>query len=534
MTNAEIIDAIAQDADKKQGNPWTLLIISAALFAAAGALLWDFTFLILIAVAIFIHELGHLAAMKLYRYKNLKMMFLPFLGGVATGRSDEQNAYKIAVISLFGPLVGILSAYAAFAGWVLTQEPMFMTYAYVAAFINLFNLLPIMPLDGGHVVNETLFSRFPKVELLFKVFAIIVLGVLIWYFHLWLLGLVVLFLALSLTMSFKLADIARQLRVQKGFSVGELTEEKVQIIREAVTLIQPGIEEENKIRALPGYVDAIWTRTTKVFPRFGTTIALLAAYLVVILIGAGALALSYTAKVFDDAGASEAEQARRAMLASFDPTTVVQPSIFSDAFEAGYVRRDAAGFDYTFTPVRMGDLALPSGALLIGESLFYDVEEVPAAVQLTPGVYPVTAAEVLVRHESDVVDKRIGLIRVKVADAPAVRWRFIGTYRVYESGLGMLIDAQTLAQIIDEGRSDSVAEAVVEQMSVAQLDEVFAGDLEALRTYIEVPFQTANLFAYNTGFNSVYGVFEGQDAAGNVVEILTDLGTVAWTPAAID
>src|SRR5262249_11968035 len=62
----------------------------------------------LVAV-LFIHELGHFAGMKLFRYRDVKMFFIPFFGAAVSGRKGRVAGWKEAVVLLLGPLPALLA-----------------------------------------------------------------------------------------------------------------------------------------------------------------------------------------------------------------------------------------------------------------------------------------------------------------------------------------------------------------------------------------------------------------------------------------
>jgi len=280
MNNIDVLNAIQSGGAKAKGrmNSWILLVVSLFLFAGAGVFRWEPQFIILIAITIFIHEVGHLIAMRLYKYKNLKMLFIPFLGGVAFGESEEQDAYKIAMISIFGPLVGFLSSMLAVIIWLFFREDILLDYAKLSLIINAFNLLPIVPLDGGHFLNETLFNRFPKAELVFKVFAMVGLASMAYGLGIWFFWIIVFFMFITLKVSYKMARAACVLRKDEAIAGGELTEAKIAKIREAIRQANPYFEDERHIQKLPGAVNGMWLKINKTFPDVRTTVFLLVAY----------------------------------------------------------------------------------------------------------------------------------------------------------------------------------------------------------------------------------------------------------------
>lgn len=281
MTNEEVLTAIRTDRRKERGKYTALIVLAVSIFAftSLGLIRWDLKFVAIVAVAIFIHELGHLLAMKLYKYKNLKMMFLPFIGGVATGETDEQDAYKIAMISIFGPFVGLLSCFVSIIIYSLTDEQVFADYANLSLLLNAFNLLPIVPLDGGHFLNETLFSRFPKAELIFRVLAVFGLFWLAFVLKSVILGILAFLNLMGLSFSYKLSLAVSRLRKVEGIQGAELDADRIALIREELQDSAPILESNPK--TLPVHISNVWVRVNKKFAGIGTTVFLVITYLVV-------------------------------------------------------------------------------------------------------------------------------------------------------------------------------------------------------------------------------------------------------------
>lgn len=118
---------------------------------------------ILVAVLLF-HELGHAAGMRLFGFRDVRMFFIPFFGAAASGRPRGVAAWKEAMVSLLGPLPGIV---LGFAGMFLVgrhPSPLLFTAVQVLLFLNLFNLLPFGALDGGRFFQRVLFSRHRVLE----------------------------------------------------------------------------------------------------------------------------------------------------------------------------------------------------------------------------------------------------------------------------------------------------------------------------------------------------------------------------------
>jgi len=103
---------------------------------------------------LFVHEMGHVLALRQKGYKASAPIFIPMLGAMIFApkfNNDEEEAY----IGFGGPLIGGLGAAAIIALWAILPQKyeILLLIGYTAAFVNLFNMLPIRPLDGGRITR---------------------------------------------------------------------------------------------------------------------------------------------------------------------------------------------------------------------------------------------------------------------------------------------------------------------------------------------------------------------------------------------
>jgi len=119
----------------------------------AYALLFPWSFAVGFVVLIWVHEMGHVLQLKREGIPASAPMFIPFLGAFVAMKQMPKNALAEARVGLAGPVLGSLGALGAWGIYELTQEPLFLGLAYVGFFLNLFNLLPMLPLDGGRAVG---------------------------------------------------------------------------------------------------------------------------------------------------------------------------------------------------------------------------------------------------------------------------------------------------------------------------------------------------------------------------------------------
>lgn len=137
----------------------TLLIVTIIIFFSSQiiSVKWQ-EILILICVLLF-HELGHLAAMKLLKYNDVKMFFIPFIGAAVSGKNRNDTAVKSCIVSLMGPLPGIILGVLLYILFILTKNYYVFKTAQVMLLLNAFNFLPIMPLDGGRYIDVLFVNR---------------------------------------------------------------------------------------------------------------------------------------------------------------------------------------------------------------------------------------------------------------------------------------------------------------------------------------------------------------------------------------
>ncbi|MCT7940755.1 site-2 protease family protein [Shewanella holmiensis] len=128
--------------------------------ASVAAYSWLFSIefaLALIACLVF-HEYGHIRAMKHFGMKTKGIYLIPFMGGLALSDERINTRWQDVVISIMGPTFGLFLSIACLVAYWITGNVFFAGVAAFNALLNLFNLLPILPLDGGHILKSISFS----------------------------------------------------------------------------------------------------------------------------------------------------------------------------------------------------------------------------------------------------------------------------------------------------------------------------------------------------------------------------------------
>jgi len=155
------------------------LLVGAKIALALGSMLvsmWAYSAVfgwrlaVGIVLLIFIHECGHALAAKVRGIPTGIMVFVPFMGAFVTTKRYGQNLEEDAFIGIMGPFVGSLASLACYLMYIPTGNPFWIVLGQWGFFVNLFNLLPTPPLDGGWIAP--LFS--PKLLAIGAVIAVVV------------------------------------------------------------------------------------------------------------------------------------------------------------------------------------------------------------------------------------------------------------------------------------------------------------------------------------------------------------------------
>ena len=145
----------------KWGKALRLLLPKAKLLTTSGsmlvsvaayALIWGWSFAAGFVALLFIHEMGHYIQLRREGVKPSGMLFIPFLGAAVGTRSLGGSALAEARVGLAGPILGSIGAAACIPLADATGNNFWRALAFTGFFLNLFNLAPVVPLDGGRAM----------------------------------------------------------------------------------------------------------------------------------------------------------------------------------------------------------------------------------------------------------------------------------------------------------------------------------------------------------------------------------------------
>ena len=119
---------------------------------AAYALVFGWPFAVGFVLLLLVHEMGHVIQLRREGVEASAPIFIPFLGAVIAAKSLGEDAAAEARVGLAGPVLGTAATLVPLAIWLATGSDLWGALAYVGFFLNLINLMPVLPLDGGRAM----------------------------------------------------------------------------------------------------------------------------------------------------------------------------------------------------------------------------------------------------------------------------------------------------------------------------------------------------------------------------------------------
>jgi stage IV sporulation protein FB len=138
----------------------------------------ELNFLVNILIVLTIHELGHFLMMKYFKYRNVKMLFVPLMGAFVQGTKDEYSQKETMMVVGAGPFPGVLLGIVFLFLSVKFHETWMVDLGLMFLLLNLLNLLPIDPLDGGQLFKSFIKGNYELFLLAFSFISsmILILG----------------------------------------------------------------------------------------------------------------------------------------------------------------------------------------------------------------------------------------------------------------------------------------------------------------------------------------------------------------------
>lgn len=213
--------------------------MSAVLFIAAAyfVLDWSVQQIALIVFVLFVHEFGHYFAMRIFNYKNLGIFFLPFLGAVATGEKDQVSQKQQVIIYLAGPIPGVVIGIVLFLIGSELKNEFLLVAANMFIGLNLFNLIPVYPFDGGKILKTLFFESNQVISFVFLGLSAVGVAFIAYLTETYAMFLIPIFLAMQAVTQFQVKKVKEAI-VKKGLNLNssfeQLSNRDYWLIREVI------------------------------------------------------------------------------------------------------------------------------------------------------------------------------------------------------------------------------------------------------------------------------------------------------------
>jgi stage IV sporulation protein FB len=152
-------------------------LISLAVYAILFYMIFDqdLIYIAALLLVLMIHEFGHFFAMKAFNYNNVKLFVLPMLGAYVTGKKSVISQRQMTAVILAGPLPGMIIGFCLLMSTVYYPNERIEMLGNIFFFLNWFNLLPFMPLDGGRLLETLFINQNHIIRVVFTIISIMCL-----------------------------------------------------------------------------------------------------------------------------------------------------------------------------------------------------------------------------------------------------------------------------------------------------------------------------------------------------------------------
>jgi len=253
MENQDFYPQKPEIEEKKTKKDSKKTILSILLFVAAFILIGenDYSFIFFLVIVLFIHEVGHFSFMKAFGYTNVKMLFVPLMGAFVTGEKEEYKQKQSLLVILAGPIPGVIIGMILLFYGVKWKVEWMSDISFIFLFLNIMNLLPLDPLDGGQLLKLLGNKSQELFQLVFSFISSLVMIGIGWYFEMWIIVIFGFLMGLRVRSIQKNRQIHKELK-EKGVnytqSYASLSNRDFSIIKQVVIEHTP---------ALRSYIDNV-------------------------------------------------------------------------------------------------------------------------------------------------------------------------------------------------------------------------------------------------------------------------------------
>lgn len=226
-------------SENKESGNWIKTLLSMALFIGTFLLVFEeqISFVLLLVLVLLIHELGHFLFMKLFRYENVKMLFVPLMGAFVQGKKKKYSQVESLLVVGAGPFPGMILGVLFLYLSSVYHETNFFLLSILFLALNSINLLPLDPLDGGQLFKLLLRKNSDLFLLIFSFSSSMILIALGLYLENWYLtgfGFLMGFRVRNMQRNYIIRKCLREENINFTKDYNELTNQEYAQIREVI------------------------------------------------------------------------------------------------------------------------------------------------------------------------------------------------------------------------------------------------------------------------------------------------------------
>lgn len=145
-----------------------MFLVFAFVFVSINYFSETYVLLLELILVLFLHEMGHYLMMRIYKRKTQGLFFMTFLTSLTSSFATTTSEKKHIVINFMGPLLGLIIGSVLFCLSVVGSPNIYLVeLSLLFIGINIINLAPLDPLDGGRIISILFFYRNDRFRMIF-------------------------------------------------------------------------------------------------------------------------------------------------------------------------------------------------------------------------------------------------------------------------------------------------------------------------------------------------------------------------------
>lgn len=207
--------------------------VLAGVSFAAYAYIFTWQFSVIILSMLIVHEYGHIWAMQRCGIKTKGIYLIPFVGGLAVSDGMAKSRWDEVYIAMMGPIFGFALSVVSLIIYYATMDPLFAACASWMAMVNILNLFPVTPLDGGRVLKSITLSIDKRVGFAYMLLALLAMLAAVVFLGLWTFVVLIIIGGLELYFEYQRHKIQQTLTELEKHKPN-LTDESAKIVDELI------------------------------------------------------------------------------------------------------------------------------------------------------------------------------------------------------------------------------------------------------------------------------------------------------------